>query len=260
MGFCTVCGRESDRFYCNECNNDKFSNFDNETKQAFFNEIAENYFNKNFGTMLKSDFETLIFSYFIENIIEKGQNFDDYTLSKQLGISESRIRVLKERKELKYPYKKYDWKKAFSDLIPNAYYNKKSDLVQLKIEDVNVLKDLRHFIYSKNYFDVYQLNPKLFQCKLEFFIQICMDIDSEFKLTDEAIEHIKSLNLDENEISAVEKIFNGNYKEGIKQLLFDASQSIFEEIAKKLPLGELGKKIILDIFDVIKKEKYYEKI
>lgn len=145
-------------------------------------------------------------------------------------------------------------------MIPNAYYNEKSDLVQLKIEDVNVLKDLRHFIYSKNYFDVYQLNPKLFQCKLEFFIQICMDIDSEFKLTDETIKHIKSLNLDENEISAVEKIFNGNYKEGIKQLLFDASQSIFEEIAKKLPLGEFGKKIIMDIFDVIKKEKYYEKI
>lgn len=113
MGFCTVCGRESDRFYCNECNNDKFSNFDNETKQAFFNEIAENYFNKNFGTMLKSDFETLIFSYFIENIIEKGQNFDDYTLSKQLGISESRIRVLKERKNSNIHIKNMTGKRLF---------------------------------------------------------------------------------------------------------------------------------------------------
>lgn len=253
MGFCTVCGKEADSFYCNECSNVQFSDFDNETKQAFFNEIAENYFNKNFGTMLKSDFETLIFSYYIENIIEKGQNFDDYTLSKQLGISESRVRALKERKELKYPYKKYDWKKAFSEIIPNAHYDEKNDLVQLKIEDVNVLKDLRYFIYSKNYFDVYQLNPKLFQCKLEFFIQICMDIDSEFKLTDQTIEHIKSLNLDENEITAVEKICNGDYKEGIKQLLFDTSQSIFEEIVEKLPFGKFGEKIITDIFDVIKK-------
>lgn len=256
MPYCNNCGNiiEGTSLYCSECRIKRFSGFDDEVKIAFFDEIAENYFDKNFGTMLKSDFETLIFSYYIENLIENNQNFDDYSISKKLGISESRVRTLKERKELKYPYKKYNWKQAFSEIIKYAHYDEKNELVQLKIEDVNLLKDLRYFMNSHHYFDVYQLNPKLFQCKLEFFIQICMDIDNEFRLSDDAKAHIKSLDSASDSISAVEKIISGDYKGGIKELLLEASETAFEEIADKLPFGKFGGKIVKDIFDVIKKK------
>lgn len=75
-----------------------------EEKVELFNRIAERYYNHNFGTMLKADMDTLIFSAYIEHCLKNGLPYDDYSLSIALGITESRVRSLKERKQLQYPY------------------------------------------------------------------------------------------------------------------------------------------------------------
>lgn len=77
-------------------------NFSNEEKIAIFDKIEQHYFIRNFGSMTKTDFETLLFSEYIEHRIKNKLPFDDYSLSKELGITQSRIRAFKERKELKY--------------------------------------------------------------------------------------------------------------------------------------------------------------
>ena len=98
-----------------------------------FEMIAGQYLNKNFGRMGKSDFEVLIFSIYIEHLLENGLPYDDYTIALQLGISESRVRNLKIKKELQYPYPKYNWKKAFVERIRYAQYDDKKAMVKVSI-------------------------------------------------------------------------------------------------------------------------------
>lgn len=52
-----------------------FSSF--EMEQAF-QMVSARYFERNFGTMTKTDFETLLFSIYIEHLLENNQPFDDY--------------------------------------------------------------------------------------------------------------------------------------------------------------------------------------
>ena len=70
-----------------------------EIDQAF-RMISARYFERNFGTMAKTDFETLLFSIYIEHLLDNNQPFDDYAMSKALGITQSKVRTLKLRKEL----------------------------------------------------------------------------------------------------------------------------------------------------------------
>lgn len=85
--------------------------FSLEDKAKAFDMLAQNYYFGNFGTMQKSDFDLLMFSIYLERILEKSEDeietFSDYELSKLLGITQSRVSTLKVKKQLRYPYKKF---------------------------------------------------------------------------------------------------------------------------------------------------------
>ena len=95
-------------------------------KAAAFDEIARRFYFANFATMSKSDFETLLFSLYLEQILNCSENnydaYSDYTLSKVLGVPQSRISTLKVRKELQYPYSKFNWKESFKRISQRAIY------------------------------------------------------------------------------------------------------------------------------------------
>ena len=93
--------------------------FKDEEKIRLFDKLDELYFRKNFGSVSKTDLETLLFSEYIECCIRNNVAYDDYSLSKELGITQSRIRALKERKELKYPLNDDPewWKTPFVNAI-----------------------------------------------------------------------------------------------------------------------------------------------
>lgn len=215
-------------------------NFTEEEKIEFFDAIAGHYFNHNFGTMLKADVDTLIFSTYIEHCLKNNLPFDDYTLSISLGITESRIRSLKERKQLQYPYKNYDWKREFVKLIPNAKYNDVKKLVQINIGDVNLIKDVRHFIYENNWFDEFQLNPKLFQCRLEYFISLCDKLEEREPFDEETKRQLKKLAKSDREKSAIEKIISGSFEDGIKELVSIGSKLLLVKMLKLIPFGGLA--------------------
>ena len=145
----------------------------NETEKcAIFDKIAENYFEHNFGSMTKSDFETLLFSEYIEHCIKNNLPFDDYTLSKKLGITQPRIRALKERKELKYPYKDFDWRIPFLEAIRNAKYDSRTHSVKMIVQDVNVMNEIRNFLEQNGWYDECSLNKKLLTLPLECFVDV----------------------------------------------------------------------------------------
>ena len=225
-------------------------------KIAAFDRIAEHYFNRNFGTMAKADFEVLLFSIYIEHCLDAQIPFDDYTLSKQLGITQSRVRSLKLKKELTIPRKGFDWKQNFVEQIWTARYDEVKHLVKMNISDVNVLTELRHFMEDNGWFDEYQLNPKLFQCRLDIFICLCEKLGNDnsdfYRDIQDKKSELENILSDDKEKSALEKIFSGSLEEGIRELAVSLPKVGVILLLEKLPFGGLAKVAIDAILSVLK--------
>lgn len=209
--------------------------FSNEEKVTIFDKIAELYFNRNFGSMSKSDFETFMFSEYIEHCLRNDIPFDDYSLSKELGITQSRIRSLKERKELKYPYKDFDWKSVFADSVENAKYDEKDHYVKFIIQDVNVMNEVRHYIEEKGWYDECSLNKKLLRIPLDCFIEICVDDDSINNLFNEdAKKAVEKIEKSDNRIAGFLKDFS---IDGLKAFAMSAGKEALLAVLQCLPFG-----------------------
>lgn len=162
---------------------------------------------------------------------------DDYTLSNSLGITESRIRSLKERKQLQYSYEDYDWRKEFIKLIPNTKYNDVKKLVQINIGDVNLIKDVSYFVYENNWFDEFQSNPKLFQCRLDYFIDLCYKLGDIKPIDEKTKTKLKKLAKSNQEKSALKKLATGSFEEGIKSLFAVGSKTAIIQVLELIPFG-----------------------
>ena len=211
-----------------------------EEKVAIFNKIEQNYFVRNFGTMTKVDFETLLFSEYIEHCIKNGLPYDDYSLSKTLGITQARVRSLKERKELKYPYEGFCWQKAFAESVKNAKYDARDHYVKMIIQDVNVMNEVRNFIETQGWYDDCSLNKKLLRIPLDCFVEICcLSEEIECTFTEETKKAVRKISNSEN--IAVKNFLLDFSKEGLKSFLMTASKEILIETLKLLPFGGIAK-------------------
>jgi len=222
-----------------------------------FDRIAKEFYIRNFGSLSKAGMETLMFDIYLEHLLNTGQAFDDYTMSKVLGIGQSRVRALKVRKELKFPHEGFDWKKSFIELIKNADYNKETRTIKMLITDVNVMSELRYYMECNNWYDEYSLNPRLFSCKLDFFVKLCKRLsDENFVLDEESESYLKTLesNLsDKKEKTAIRKIIEGATEEGLKSLALSASKEILLGVLKQMPFGGVAASAIDALLTVIEK-------
>ena len=226
-----------------------------EMEQAF-RMVSARYFERNFGTMAKTDFETLLFSIYIEHLLDNNQPFDDYTMSKALGITQSKVRTLKLRKELQYPREKFDWTTAFADDLKRASFDAESKKVRVLIPDVNVLTELRYFVEKNGWYDEYQLNPRLFQCRGDFVLNIISELAKEsLSLDDEAEKTIKEIEKQTPDgvvKKALKDILNGSIVDGTKKLLLYAGKEIGVKVLEKIPIaGEAASEIAAALINMI---------
>lgn len=162
-----------------EIYNELFSN--DEEKARAFDLIAQRYYYTNFGSISKSDMDTLMFSIYIEQILQKSEDdwktYSDYQLSKNLGITQTRISNLKVKKELQYPYEKFSWKDSLCRIADNAIYE--DGKIKLYIPDRNLYLEIKNSIEEDGgYIDV-QLNRNLLQIRLEYFLDLLVSISDE---------------------------------------------------------------------------------
>ena len=222
-----------------------------------FDEIATRYFYQNFGTMTKTDFETMIFSIYLRHLKDSNQASDDYSISRKLGITQSKVRSLKLRNELQKPNLTDDsWKQAFADCVSSAVYDEKKKLVKVMVPEVTVMMELRHFIEENKWQDEYQLNPKLFQCRPEFFVLLCEKISGEdIILNEDAKEKLRKLknSADEKEQSAISEIMGGAFKSGLQKLVTMGSGKLIVEVLKLLPFTGIAATIIGAVIYAINK-------
>lgn len=214
--------------------------FDDSAKIKAFDLIAQNFYFKNFGSMQKSDIDTLMFSIFIEQILKQSEDnlnsYSDYVLSKMLGISQTRISNLKIKKELKYPYNGFDWKKAFLRILGNARFE--GGKIKMYIPDTNLYLEIKNAIEMKgDYVDV-TLNSKLLQVSPECFLDLVVEIsdyenmEGDKQIKDEVRRIIKS-HLERNQTD-VKFLEQESFSKQLKQNGLKLSGIIISEIISSL--------------------------
>lgn len=154
---------------------------DEKSKAQAFDKIAEKYYFCNFGSTSKSDLDVLMFSIYLEEILKTDEEhmnqYSDYTLSKYLGITQSKVSSLKVKKQLLYPYKDFDWKRSFERVCENARYD--NGKIKIFIPDKNLYLELKNAVEENGGFVEAQLNPTLLQLTPEHFINLVVSISDD---------------------------------------------------------------------------------
>lgn len=175
---------------------------DDKTKADAFDKLALHFYDANFGTMSKTDMEVLMFSVYIERILGSGNqaafsDYSDYILSKNLGITQSRIANLKVKKQLKYPHE-YDWKESFQMACNNnARYD--NGRIKIQIPDINLYYEVKNAIEESGGFVDVTLTSKLLQVRPEYYVDLLLLIshgDSREEILKALRKEIRTYNKD----------------------------------------------------------------
>ena len=227
------------------------NDFKDEEKIEFANKIISLYYNKNFGSTSKTDFETLIFSEYIEHLLRNNKDIDDYTVSKELGITQNRVRNLKERKELKYPREEFDWKQSFIKSFENAKYDENKHQIRVLIQDVNVMNEIRHYIEINGWYDEVSLNKKLLNLSLNCCVEVFGDFDNNKIFSKSNLKKIKNINTN-GTLEEVKNLFDDFTKERFMEFLKSASIEAIVNALEILPFGGLAGDAIKKLIKIMR--------
>lgn len=97
-------------------------------------DIIQSYLERGFGSMNKNDFEVWIFNEWRKL---QDKNLSDYAISKELKISETKVKRLRYEADLKYSSDNDEKKlqEQFFKLLENAKYKKENSKLQFVIKD-----------------------------------------------------------------------------------------------------------------------------
>lgn len=187
----------------------KYIEFTDKEKVEMFDEIAKKFYNHNFGTFSKSEMELMMFNFYIKKIVSTNVGSDntlnynyssDYYISKDLGITQQKVNNLKIKNQLVNPIE-FDWKKSFLKLVGNARFDNKSGKVLINIPDPNLYIEIKHYLENHGGYIETQLNRNLLKIRVEYFIQLLVEIEPEKErniIIKEIKKYIKKENKDEN--------------------------------------------------------------
>ena len=211
-----------------------------EEKASAFDKIAERYYFANFGTMSKSDLETLLFSIYLEQILDREESkigaYSDYRLSKLLGVPQSKISTLKVKKQLSYPYGKFNWQESLKRISSKAVYE--DGKIKLFIPDRNLYLEVKNAIETYGGFVEVQLTANLLQVKVNYFLDLMVAISEDReKIRKELRAKIKEQNKD---IALIE---NESFGQLLKRL---APEVITELIGGCIPVFGGAVKVVVE--------------
>lgn len=225
--------------------------FGDEDKIRAFDAIAEKYYKCNFGTCSKSEMDVLMFSLYIEQILKKNNvdftSYSDYSLSKQLGITQAQVSNLKVKKELKYPYDDFNWKKSFALVIKNAWYE--DDSIKMHIPDKNLYIEIKNAIEENGgYVDV-QLNKNLLKVPICCLLDLLIDIEAPV----DRIKFVEMIKEKIKESNQIDEIIN---QKELKEILKDKMPDIVIDVFTSLipVFGSQVGAMLKDFIGILKKQ------
>lgn len=153
-------------------------------KDEAFCELAELFYKKNFSTASKSEVELLMFHFFMDAMIslhkEAATNVLDYTacsdykISKQLGITQERVRNLKIRAQARYP-EEFDWKLSLQSLSDSIRYDEVKKRIIIPIPDPNLYIEIKNFIEENGGYVEVQRSGNYIQIRPEYYVLLMYD-------------------------------------------------------------------------------------
>ncbi len=161
--------------------------FSNEDKIRSFDKIAGLFYNGNFGATSKSEIELLMFSEYMDMMIKKYEKEDktldynecsDFKISRDLGITNERVRTLKLKKQARYPHK-FDWEKSLVSIRDNIRYDEGKKKVIIPVNDPNLYNAIREFIEEKGGYIEVQRNSTCIQIKPEYLFMLLFEASNE---------------------------------------------------------------------------------
>ena len=157
-------------------------------KAEAFDKIADMFYKQNFGTTSKSEIELLMFSFFMDEMIEKYsdengvldyRSCSDLTIAKTLGLTPERVHTLKEKKQMRYPVK-FDWRDSLKKISDSVRYE--NGKINIPVSDPNLYNEISNFIETNGGYIEIQRGKNLIKIRPEYyFMLLYMDCDENDK-------------------------------------------------------------------------------
>ena len=96
-------------------------------------------FSRRFGSFAKSDYEVLMFTVYLDSLTVPAR---DYDISIELGITESKVRSLREKSQLLYP-RELNWQEELAAALEKGHYDEDEKTVTVTLEDPSVRNKIR---------------------------------------------------------------------------------------------------------------------
>lgn len=210
----------------------KYVSFSEKEKIDLFDEISSHFYNANFGQLSKNDMELMMFNIYIKKLISDNLNSDgtidyrscsDYKISKDLGITQQKVRNLKVRNQLINPIS-FDWKATFAKLTENARYDRNTGKIVINIPDPNLFIEIQNFIENQGAYIEKQLNSKILQLRIEYYIDLVVALEPDLSRK-KIVKELKKILKDEGK---EDTLFDEN---NIGKSLMDATLNITTIVA-----------------------------
>ncbi len=149
---------------------------DDKSKAEAFDKIASMFYTQNFGTATKAEIELMMFSLYMDTVIESHNKDDvldynacsDYKISQILGIPQEKVRSLKVKKQARYP-RKFDWRKSLESIKDQVVYDKNKNKLIIPLRDPNLYNEIRNFIEENGGYIEIQRGNNCIQIRPEYF-------------------------------------------------------------------------------------------
>lgn len=141
-----------------------------------FEQLENLYYKKNFGQATKQEIDMLMFHLYMEKLRQSSGKISDYKISKELGITQSRVRNYRIKEQLLYP-REIDWKDELSKSLSCARYD--PPYIVVDIPDPNVMIEIKNYLEEKGKYTVSQNNTRLLTLRVEFYLDLAVELDPE---------------------------------------------------------------------------------
>ena len=132
-------------------------------------------FSRRFGSFGKADYEVLMFTIYLDSL-PPDQPVFDYLISQELGITESKVRMLRTKSQLIYK-REINWQNALAAAIDHGRYIETDNTVIITVEDPSCLNRIRYEIESTFGSVGLNLNSKQLRLPVECLLTIALEID-----------------------------------------------------------------------------------
>ncbi len=166
-------------------------------KYNSFEDFLEDYCGRGFGSMTKNDFEVMIFHHLLQSRFIAANN---YTISIELQIPETKVKRLRYEADLKYGnHSDGHYQGLFFEAVKKSKFRGKGENVLFTIENISLRKFLDDLLKKDGRFSDSSFNSEIVSIHIDDFAYILGELCSENEKKTLIKEAKKNLKLPEND-------------------------------------------------------------